>query len=538
MKKSTICIPWVAAAVVLCAASVYSRIPITHGSTPLPSSVDNGVKRFFRPVFEQMGESCGNANGIGYTFTYEMDCARDAAADVEGNQYPYVYTYDFLNDGSSSNGTSHMYVDALNIVKENGVPTVADWGGLDAGFPTKWMSGYDAYYKAMRNRVDKIDTIDMLDSNGLTSLKQWLYDHGNGSASGGVANLGCSVGGWQFSTIATGPQTGKSICIKYGTDPAYEHAQTIVGYNDSIRYDFNKDGKYTDTIDQNNDGKATMADWEIGALRIVNSWGVNSGIGDSDRYWLPYRLLVTPQTQGGIWNANRVCIVTVKNNYAPKMTLKASLTHGQRNRIALSVGVAPQQSATQPVKVREFAKQFTYAGGAFPLCGSGGSSTSERGLDITDLIDSLAGGDNATFFLVVQSKGGAGTVNSLSLMDYTSGAVKETKSALTNVSISTTEKTYIGVSTAVSEVAWSPVRTAEPPDFVFRRINGAVQVKGPWRRVKYILIFTMNGAQKSSLPSNPRDGWVTLPSALPSGMYIVRFLDDDGRNWTRKAPIN
>jgi hypothetical protein len=516
----------------------YAQITITVSTTPLPSFVNNSLKQFFRPIFNQQGESCGNASGIAYNFTYQIDCARNLPASVAGNQYPYIYTYNFLNDGSSNNGASHMYVDALNIVKENGVPNVTDWGGFTAGFPTKWMSGYDLYYRAMQNRVDKIDSIDMLSVGGIAKLKQWLYDLGNGSANGGVANFGCSVSGWQFVKIASGPEAGKSICIKYGSDPSYDHGQTIVGYNDSIRYDFNKDGKFTNTVDLNGDGKITMADWEIGAVRVANSWGTNSGIGDGDFYWLPYRMLAMTDVQGGIRNANRVCIATVKQTYTPRMALKISLTDAKRNQIALSVGAAPLPQATQPTKVRSFANQFTYAGGAFPLCGSGGLATIEIGLDISDLIDSIGGAKNATFFLVVQSKGGAGTVNSLSLMDYTSGAVKETKSTQANVAISAAVKTYVGVSSSVSVIAPVNIEKIRRMGFTCNRVKGEIQIRGNWNNVRELFVYGVDGELKASLPVYGAPEFVRLPHELPAGTYVLCCVLAGGNAWIQKVALN
>jgi hypothetical protein len=234
-----------------------SQIPFAL-TAAIPASVDNATGRYLRPFFEQAGESCGNANGIAYTFTYEMDWARELQPNVATNQYPYLYTYNFLNDGNSSNGTSHMYVDALNIAKENGIPDAATWGGFDAGFEKyNWMSGYEKYYQAMQNRVAAIDSFGIADSLGLRKLKQWIFDHGNGSKSGGIGNFAVSVfssfgaSGWQFAKIPSGSRSGQAISLIYGTDPLGDHAQTVVGYDDSVHFDFNKDGKFTNNVDQN-----------------------------------------------------------------------------------------------------------------------------------------------------------------------------------------------------------------------------------------------------------------------------------------------
>jgi hypothetical protein len=42
----------------------------------LPYVVDNSTKIYMRPVFVQYGGSCGQASGIGYAFTYEINYLR------------------------------------------------------------------------------------------------------------------------------------------------------------------------------------------------------------------------------------------------------------------------------------------------------------------------------------------------------------------------------------------------------------------------------------------------------------------------------
>ena len=504
-------------AFIFCWSTVSSgQIPIQL-TAPLPSRVDNSQRQFFPPIIDQLGESCGNANGIGYTFTYETDALRNLPASAAQNQYPYWYTYAFLNDGSDTVGTSHMYVDALQIAQENGIPAVADCGTFTASSPTRWLSGYDAYYSAMRNRVDIIDSIDMLDASGFAKLKQWLYDHGDKSPSGGIANFGCNVDGWQSVPIVSGPETGKTIMVKYGPSGG-DHGQTIVGYDDSVRYDFNGDGKFTNTLDIDHDGKITMADWEIGALKVANSWGTD--YFDAGLYYLPYRILAIPVTQGGIKNGNRVCIMTAKANYAPRMALKAMLTHSQRNSIALSVGVARDALATTPAHVRVFSKQFTYAGGPLPMCGKGGSPTIEIGLDVSDLLDSIPGAQQATFFLIVDAKGTAGTVNSLSLMDYTSGTAVETKSPQTTVPI-TTGKTYLWVTTLLKAGVLPGKSRAIAGDGVqVRRIDGKVEVRAPFDAKQPVALFDVQGRQRAAITSRATGQWLRFPEALPAGVLF------------------
>ncbi|MBN1129747.1 MAG: hypothetical protein JXA71_12210 [Chitinispirillaceae bacterium] len=501
-------------------AGGFCGISIERSSDPLPSSVDNSANKYFRPIFSQQGYSCGNANGVAYTFTYEINAARNLPANTAANQYPYCYTYHFLNDGSSMNGTSHMYIDAWTIIRENGIANSVDFGGFTNGYPTRWMTGYDLYYKAMHNRVDRIDSIDMFEANALARVKQWLVDHGNGSPVGGVCNFGIRSQGKQLMPIPSGPETGKSIMRRYGTSG--DHAQTVVGYNDSIRYDFNGDGRFTNTIDLTGDNRVTMADWEIGALKMADSHGTSSG--DDGFYYCPYRLLVMDETEGGIKNGNQVSFITVRKDYEPRMALKASITHSQRNGLALSVGIASGSTATSPAKTRSFSRQFTYAGGALPMCGSGGTSTIEIGLDVTDLLDSFPDVSAATFFLIVDARSASGTVNSLSLMDYTGAVVRETRSSQTSVAISSGKTTVRVTANGITRIDPAARNRSDYYPAVRRigkhlfSISRDMMVHDP-----HIRLFSLSGRDitHTSLQFT-LSGQITLnPATMTGGTYLL-----------------
>jgi hypothetical protein len=97
-----------------------------------------------------------------------------------------------------------------------------------------------------------------------------------------------------------------------------------------------------------------------------------------------------------------------------------------RDEIQLLTGFADGASATTPAKTTNYAAAFNFAGGALPMRGRNQSSSIEIGLDLTDFKDQIKGRD-ATFFLLVNSTGGSGTVDSLILMDYTGPIVKSTR---------------------------------------------------------------------------------------------------------------
>jgi hypothetical protein len=77
---------------------------------PIPSKIDNTIYPSFRPIFNQQGGSCATASSIGYVFTYEINYLRGLPANVPGNQYPYDFTYNFLNNGSGNNEIGRAHV--------------------------------------------------------------------------------------------------------------------------------------------------------------------------------------------------------------------------------------------------------------------------------------------------------------------------------------------------------------------------------------------------------------------------------------------
>jgi len=375
---------------------------------PLPSKVDNTALPCFRPIFNQQGGSCSQASSIGYVYTYEINSIRGLAANTPDNQYPYDFTYNFINAGSGNNGG--LPEQAWAIVLALGVPNVTSYGGFGLGKFSQWVSGYPLYYNAMTNRLASYFRINTSTPAGVTQMKQWLNDRQNGDAQGG-----CLVMCYYSVTQALGsipaglPEAGKKIMYKFGTTGG--HAVTIAGYNDSVRYDFNGDGKYSNS--NPNDVKT----WEIGAYLMVNSWGAS--FGNSGKVWIPYRMLAI---SNGIWSSTLYGMKTqTEKTFAPQLTYKIVLKHSKRNQLRLRAGYANSATATSPTSTpKTFASAFNYAGGAYAMQGTN-SNPIEIGLDVSDFAQKLTTGE-VSLFLLVDSKGGTGSVAGFSLMDYSNGA--------------------------------------------------------------------------------------------------------------------
>ncbi|MBU4485555.1 MAG: hypothetical protein KKD38_01375 [Candidatus Delongbacteria bacterium] len=412
----------------------------------LPYAIDNSLEPYFRPVFSQNGGSCAQASGIGYNFTYEMNFIRGTAADVTDNQYPTHHTWNFLNDGI---GNGSWYWDGWDIIKANGCPNVTEYGGLlwpaSSTYRYRlWLDGFDKYDGGMDNRVTEILAMDVGTPEGLNTLKQWFDDHADGSIVGGVVNFAADITNSTLAYLPSGTEhQSERVMTEWG--PVLDHAMTFVGYNDSIRYDYNNDGRYTNDEDINNDLVVDMKDWEIGGVRMVNSWGTTWG--NSGKAWVMYRTLAQDISEGGIWN-NIVHTIKTRETFTPTLKLKATVTYNKRNKLKIYAGVANDLGATEPEHTLSF-PLFAYQGGAYGMRGD--ISTLEFGLDITPLLVYVNSGENAKYFICIDENDpdhtGSGTIVSFSVIDVN---LNEVISSQSNVAVLDNSTTYMSLTKSTS----------------------------------------------------------------------------------------
>ncbi|HAQ60525.1 TPA: hypothetical protein DCR49_00740 [Candidatus Delongbacteria bacterium] len=422
-----------------------------NSKAKLAYALDNSVNQYFRPIFNQVGGSCAQASGIAYNMTYEMNFVRGTTANVTANQLPSHFTYNYLNDGSGANGST--YFQGWDIAKNCGVPDVATYGGYL--WPTTnttyqnllWKDGFPVYQTGMNNRVSEVIQIPVGTPEGLATLKQYFNDHCDGSSAGGIVNFSAGVSyTFATSTLPAGTENaGQTVVLNW--DPIVNHAMTFAGYNDSIRYDFNSDGRYTNDIDINGDSVVDMKDWEKGAVLMVNSWGTTWGT--LGKAWAPYRTLALSLADGGI-NNNTVYTMKVKNSFVPQLKLKATVTYSDRKELKIYAGVSTDTTASVPQYTVSF-PIFNYQGGTNIKMVGDTDSTIELGLDISSLLSYVDSAQRVKYFICVEQKdaGGAGTGRIVSMAVVDENAVTKTSSQ-SNVTIVTNSTTYMSVITGTS----------------------------------------------------------------------------------------
>ena len=386
-------------------------------SNELPYYIDNSRSIHFPPVIDQYGYSCNQASSIGYLLTYQINCDRGMNARMPENRLSPYFAWNFLNSGQNDKGVS--YFDSWELVKAIGCPDEKSFGFIDA---TTWMDGYESYYRGMHNRIKGLYKIDVSTLNGLLTLKQWLHNQNGTSNYGACANFQIGSANIGYVTLPDASQDAGASMVSHFSS-AVGHSMTIVGYNDSIWYDWNGDGNFTNPASYNDVGELTMEYWEKGAIICANTFGnqwENRGF-----VYVPYRLLTKDHQNGGIWMKS-VIVAKTHKTYSPMLTLRISLEYEDRSSLWITAGVSNNPGADQPEIILD-KPVFKFQGGDFPMRGEGDYENRkiELGLDITPLLNYVIPNSEAAFFLVLHKEDSTsqyeGKIEGFSIIDYTNG---------------------------------------------------------------------------------------------------------------------
>lgn len=506
----------------------------------LPPRLNNAELKYFPEMISQHGWSCNQASSIGYVLTYELNALRDLDSRVWANHYAPLFPWNFLNRCSPGIGVS--YFDTWEVVKAAGCPTYKEFPVYN---DTRiWMSGYDRYLTSMKNRIAHNYSIYVGSEQGLLKLKNFLYDHANGSAVGGIANIQIASDAMTFRQAAEdSPDPGAPVIISFGQ--VVGHALTIVGYDDAIGYDVNGDGQITNDVDINGDGAVDLEDWEMGAVLIANTWG--KGWGREGFSYVLYRVLAHDGHQGGVWNES-VHVVEAVKDYDPLLTMKVVMDHTARNRFSLLAGYSTDPQASEPEQVMAF-PHFNYQGDETPLFSDDPDDTTrfELGLDISPLLSGVHPGEPLTFFLLVDEKdptdAGQGNIRHVSVINYVGDtlvyAADSLPVAITNDAVTT-------IPIRVEQVQFDPVSMlpeAARSLAVGETLSMQLQATGGTGPYHWELVRNFDEAHfERSFPdtkgmdtlmsrrSEEQFFWVDLPFAFPfyDDAYLAVIVDRHG----------
>ncbi|MBQ0088002.1 MAG: DUF5013 domain-containing protein [Prevotellaceae bacterium] len=388
-----------------------------------PDHVNNALKKFFPPVFNQSGGSCGSAQAFGYIFTYEMANYRNLDASLEENQYPSHFTW----------LTSYQNVARESVPQTIGIPNVPTYGGRtyskifgvqdcsddDYG----WMQGYEKWHSAMFNRISKYVTQpSVMTDEGREMLKDWLWNHSGDESfnAGSLAGVGVAMSPSLEKIPNVGINEEIGVVGKQyvtGWSTVYNHGITVCGYDDRIEFDLNGNGVY---------GEEKYD--EKGAWILCNSWG--NSYGDNGFIYCPYRYSVGIGLDEIPWKPETWY---VRKDYTPKRVMKIKMDYTHRSELWLSLGISADTAAQKPAKTIDMDYFKNTGDGAnkaiapeMPMLGRWADGIHDEpmefGYDVTDLSEGYDWSQPLKYFFIIdtqkRSKLGSGHVYTCSLMDY------------------------------------------------------------------------------------------------------------------------
>lgn len=393
-----------------------------QGKVQLPPFVYNGESKYFPPIFNQDGGSCGSAQSIGYMFTHEINSFRDLDASLPENQYPSHFTWLLAYQNSSTTG----------MARDIGIPNVPTYGGRTYsrlfGSQTHddpdygWMQGYDKWYSAMWNRVSHdISFAPTNTPEGRQELKEWLYDHSGDETmhGGGVAGIGLAAyGTWAAIPNSEANKAAGVTGMKYvkAWGDVYNHAVTVCGYDDRIEFDLDGDGKIGEVEED-----------EVGAWIIANSWG--DGWENKGFIYCPYKYSYSVGKDQMAWTPGAHVI---RQNYRPLRTLKLLMEYSHRSELLLCAGISEDINATKPDGTISF-EHFRNSGNTLgaspapevPMLGRWVDGMHyepmEFGYDLTDLTATADRTKPLKYFFIVktnQGSIGSGLIHKASIINY------------------------------------------------------------------------------------------------------------------------
>jgi len=493
----------------------------------LPVHVDNSQLPYFRPIFLQTNYCCSQAVAIAYIFTYEINFLRDLPSDVPENQYPTHFTYNFLNKGYEYSFSSPFH--GWRIAEDIGIPNVVDYGGgLATGGHRRWLSGYEAYYHGMQNRLTEVFTCETGTEDELEIFKSWIFDHLGEASAGGLVGFAANITGCSLSVLPPGtPEEGKAVVYLWGPDTGMgvDHSMTFVGYHDDIRFDYNSDGEYTNDQDINNDGTIDMKDWEIGGAIVANSFGQQWG---SDGFaYMPYRLFAEPIENRGMKRDAALRMIRVRDTFNPQLTLNITLKHTCRNKLKLLAGISNDIESTGPSVTKEFPIIINQGG---PYYMQGGETeedkTIEFGLDLTSFLKEIENGQPVRFFFTVRETDiddqGQGEIISVSLMDYTQGA-REIPFDEQNKEILNHQDTTISMLASI-DFDYPVIETDTLPDAVLDQPYN-FQMKASGGGEPYSWDIDINYSERALTGTIPENQVQELIPNDNNNGYAVQYLD-------------
>jgi C1A family cysteine protease len=421
----------------------------------VPAAVDNSLLPSFPPVRSQGSiGSCAAFSTTYYAGTHMLGLARGwNNRDVADNSRKLSpkWTYNFANGGEDKGA---WFTAIMDVLMKLGCPAWSDFPYVgDNAAPAnylEWSRDAAVWRGAVANRFQQIGRVQALDTAaGLANAKALL-------ANGYAILYATHVSSWQFMPLGDDPSTtadnalaGRQCCWKVSALANSGHAMTLVGYNDDVWLDINKNG----AVDAG----------EKGALKVVNSWGTTSWweAGPDGFGWIAYDALKASSAVAGVsssdrqsafWNSE-VYWITARASYTPTLLGQFTLTSATRDQLGLKVGTSAT-STTTPQSYFPTTTSFGWAndadswpqaweglGGAYGFAGAAAAVNGTFVLDLTDLAQSGL----RRYYVAVQDKraGSAATLSDFRVVTPAGTVLATASAGIPGTAENSTARAYV-----------------------------------------------------------------------------------------------
>ena len=273
------------------------KVPSGGTKANLPSSVDNSQSIYFPKVGNQGSiGSCAAFAQAYYQFTYEMNKSQGIATTPE-NTFSPKWAYNLQNGGIDIGSL------AENLYKSMSWQGVAQmqFAPYDNDY-LSWTPTEEAWSNALKYKVKSyqfFDDLGLEDSQITSSDDSDLDIIKTALSNGDVLAYSTCIYSWKSVKLkanSMAPENEKYVgeevvFVENGNEGA--HRMALVGYNDNIWTDINNNDK----VDSG----------EMGAFKIVNSWG--EGYCNGGFAWIAYDALnLVSAVEGATEYKNRIRI--------------------------------------------------------------------------------------------------------------------------------------------------------------------------------------------------------------------------------------
>ena len=338
---------------------------LLNGVIQSPTSVDQTVKPWFPPIGDQGREGSCVGWAVGY-YLKTFQEAKEHGWDLSGAKweggYPTpayqdrIFSPDFiyhLINGGVDGGS--VLSDAINLVCAIGA---SSWERMpyDPADSTSWPSE-NAWREAplYRGNSSGYEYLVLNTDDGLISLKNFL-------ASGHLALI--SVDAYQYSNLTSEDFWTLDNYVNISTN----HANTIVGYNDDIKY-------------------LEQGEWRYGAFKIANSWGEGGWENITDGcYWISYEAMKQ--------RVEHCTFCRDRTDYRPELVSSFRIDHLKRGECEILIGMGTHNN---PATTKSFSDLTD--GGSHPFC------SNNIVFDITEFKDVVPNVINQSFFMEIYDEG-------------------------------------------------------------------------------------------------------------------------------------